>query len=120
VVLSERPCSCGKQLHYTAHAIATRFHFSASLAAAQAGMKFAIAHNIPAFGLFIKRKYAVARLLSFDINSTIENNELEFYRQKRQDEPVEKVKNTIAVFLVTSISGNGKSLYISTKGIYLT
>jgi D-tyrosyl-tRNA(Tyr) deacylase len=26
------------------------FHYAASLAAAQAGMKFAIAHNIPAFG----------------------------------------------------------------------
>ncbi|MDB4903585.1 MAG: hypothetical protein JWQ63_2866 [Mucilaginibacter sp.] len=25
------------------------FHFAASLAAAQAGMKFAVAHNIPAF-----------------------------------------------------------------------
>jgi hypothetical protein len=31
------------------------FHSAASLAAAQAGMKFAVAHNIPAFGqmLFI-------------------------------------------------------------------
>ena len=29
------------------------FHSAASLAAAQAGMKFAVAHNIPAFSLMI-------------------------------------------------------------------
>jgi hypothetical protein len=35
------------------------FHFAASLAAAQAGMKFAIAHNIPAFSRPQKLKQTI-------------------------------------------------------------
>jgi hypothetical protein len=38
----------GRWLHYTT-CYRTGFHSAARLAATQAGMKFAVAHNIPAF-----------------------------------------------------------------------
>ena len=36
------------------------FHSAASLAAAQAGMKFAVAHNIPAFLILSEHLYYIA------------------------------------------------------------
>jgi len=42
-----KPSGCGRGLHYTTRYRAG-FHSAASLAAAQAGMKFAVAHYIPA------------------------------------------------------------------------
>jgi len=52
------PCGCGRWLHYTTRYRAG-FHSAASLAAAHAGMKLSIAHNIPTFRLIKLRGESV-------------------------------------------------------------
>jgi hypothetical protein len=46
--------------YITPRTLSRRVHSAASLAAAQAGMKFAIAHNIPAFGQTKKEKNPIS------------------------------------------------------------